>query len=150
MDAVKIEGVKLVALREIADERGAVLHMMRNDSPGFTTFGECYFSEVLPGVVKGWKKHQLQTQNLAAPVGRIRIVLFDERSQSSTNGIVEVIDIGRPDSYLRITIPPGIWYAFSCISVEKALLVNCADIPHQPSESETMSLTESHVPYKWH
>ena len=149
MDAAIIEGVKLVSLLEIGDSRGAVLHMLRNDSPGFISFGECYFSEVLPGVIKGWKKHHLQTQNLAVPVGRIQIVMFDERIESSTKGLVQVVELGRPDAYIRVTIPPGIWYAFSCISSEKGLLVNCADIPHQSSESETMPLVQSSIPYKW-
>jgi dTDP-4-dehydrorhamnose 3,5-epimerase len=149
MDAAIIEGVKLVSLLEIGDSRGAVLHMLRNDSPDFIAFGECYFSEVLPGVIKGWKKHHLQTQNLAVPVGRIRIVMFDDRIESSTKGLVQVVELGRPDAYIRVTIPPGIWYAFSCISSEKGLLVNCADIPHQSSESETMPLVQSSIPYKW-
>ena len=150
MDAAIIEGVKLVSLLEIGDSRGAVLHMLRNDSPDFISFGECYFSEILPGVIKGWKKHHIQTQNLAAPVGRIRIVMFDERIESNTKGLVQVVELGRPDAYIRVTIPPGIWYAFSCISSEKGLLVNCADIPHQSSESETMPLEQSYIPYKWH
>ena len=149
MDAAIIEGVKLVSLLEIGDSRGAVLHMLRNDSPEFISFGECYFSEILPGVIKGWKKHHIQTQNLAAPVGRIRIVMFDDRIKSNTKGLVQVVELGRPDAYIRITIPPGIWYAFSCISLEKGLLVNCADIPHQSTESETMPLEQSHIPYKW-
>ncbi len=144
-----IEGITLFPLREISDQRGAVLHMLRSDAPEFTTFGECYFSEVLPGAVKAWKRHLLQTQNLAVPVGRIRIVLFDNRESSSTNDRLEIIELGRPDAYMRIQIPPGIWYGFSCISCEKALIVNCADIPYQPSESETMPIEDSFIPYNW-
>jgi dTDP-4-dehydrorhamnose 3,5-epimerase len=75
--------------------------------------------------------------------------MFDERIESSTKGLVQVVELGRPDAYIRVTIPPGIWYAFSCISSEKGLLVNCADIPHQSSESETMPLEQSSIPYKW-
>jgi dTDP-4-dehydrorhamnose 3,5-epimerase len=148
MGAEIINGVKIIPLREISDERGAVLHMLRNDSPDFIAFGECYFSEVLPGVTKGWKKHHIQTQNFAVPVGHLRIVLYDDRNNSSTHGVVQNIEIGRPNLYRRITIPPGIWYSFSCISEEKALLVNCVDIPHQPSESETIPLERFHIPYK--
>jgi dTDP-4-dehydrorhamnose 3,5-epimerase len=149
MGTSMIEGVTLFPLREIGDERGAVLHMFRSDSPEFTTFGECYFSEVLPGAIKAWKRHSLQTQNLAVPVGRIRIVMFDNRTSSTSQNRLEIIELGRPDAYLRIRIPPGIWYGFTCISSEKALLANCADIPHQLSESETMSINQSIIPYHW-
>ena len=65
-----IDGVILTELLQINDERGAVLHMLRNDAPEFTRFGECYFSEVLPSTIKAWKRHHNQTQNLAVPVGR--------------------------------------------------------------------------------
>ncbi len=53
--------------------------MLRNDSPEFEKFGECYFSEIFPGKIKAWKRHNLQTQNLAVPIGLIKIVFFDSR-----------------------------------------------------------------------
>ncbi len=56
MDSIKesneIAGVIIRPLTQIADNRGAVLHMMRNDSELYEKFGEVYFSEILPGVVK--------------------------------------------------------------------------------------------------
>ncbi len=81
-----IEGVTLTPLRQIGAERGAVLHMLRSDDLEFTRFGECYFSEVLPGAIKAWKRHRAQTQNLTVPVGRIRLVIFDDREASATRG----------------------------------------------------------------
>jgi len=144
-----IEGVIYTELRQIADERGAVLHMLRSDAPEFTHFGECYFSEVAPGAVKAWKRHRMQTQNLAVPMGRIRMVVFDEREASSTRGLVQMLELGRPDAYLRLQIPPGLWYGFSCISDIPALLVNCADRPHDPTESETRPADVAEIPYRW-
>ena len=47
-----IEGVLLTPLRQISDERGAVLHMIQSGAAGFRGFGECYFSEIAPGKVK--------------------------------------------------------------------------------------------------
>lgn len=149
MVSTMIKDIFLFPLREIGDDRGAVLHMLRNDAPEFTQFGECYFSEVVPGAIKAWKRHSLQTQNIAVPLGRVRFVLYDNREGSETNGKLQVVELGRPDAYLRIRIPPGIWYGFTCISAEKALLVNCADIPHQPSESEMMPIDQSFIPYTW-
>jgi dTDP-4-dehydrorhamnose 3,5-epimerase len=144
-----IEGVSLVELRQIADERGAVLHMLRCDAPEFTRFGECYLSEVLPHTVKGWKRHRVQTQNLAAPVGRIRLVIYDDRESSPSRHRLQVTELGRPEAYKRIRIPPGLWYAFACISSTPALLVNCTDLPHDPNESETRPLSDPAIPYVW-
>lgn len=151
MHAIKndIAGVTVTTLREISDERGAVLHMLRNDAEDFTQFGECYFSEVLPGAIKGWKKHTTQTQNLAVPVGRIRLVIFDNRNSSSTKGNLTIIELGRPDAYKRVKIPPGVWYGFTCISSATALLANCADHPHSKEESEVRDLNDKSIPYSW-
>lgn len=145
----QIDGVTITGLRQISDERGAVLHMLRCDAPGFVRFGECYFSEVLPGAVKAWKRHRVQTQHLAVPSGRIRFVLYDDRVPSPTQGTLWVLELGRPDAYLRVQVPPGIWYGFSCISATPALIANCADLPHDPAESEVQSLDNSSIPYEW-
>jgi len=145
----KIEGVRITPLKEIADDRGAVLHMLRCDSQNFNKFGECYFSEVFSGAVKAWKKHTIQTQNIAVPVGRIKLVIYDSREESPTKGNLLVLELGRPDSYNRIMIPPQLWYGFSCISKITALLVNCADLPHSKMESELKEVTDSFIPFSW-
>jgi dTDP-4-dehydrorhamnose 3,5-epimerase len=145
----QIDGVTIVPLREIADARGAVLHFMRADAPDFTRFGEAYFSEVAPGVVKGWKRHTRQTQNLTVPAGRIRLVLYDGRADSPTSGQIQTLELGRPDAYRRVRVPPGIWYAFGNIGAQPALLANCADLPHDPGESESKPLNDASIAYAW-
>ncbi len=145
----EIEGVTLVELRQISDERGAVLHMLRCDAPGFSRFGECYFSEVSPGAVKAWKRHRDQTQRLAVPVGRLRVVIYDDRAGSLTAGRVQVIELGRPDAYHRVQIPPRLWYGFACIGGTSALLANCPDLPHDPNESEQRAVHDPTIPYTW-
>ncbi len=144
-----IEGVTLTALRQIGDERGVVLHMFRSDAPEFTRFGECYFSEISPGAVKAWKRHRVQTQNLAVPVGRIRMVIYDDRNSSPSCGRLQILELGRPDAYQRLMIPPNLWYGFCCISTTPALLANCTDFLHDPTESEQRPIDHPTIPYKW-
>jgi dTDP-4-dehydrorhamnose 3,5-epimerase len=108
--------------------------MVRADAPDFAGFGECYFSEVLPGAIKAWKRHTRQTQNFAVPSGRLRLVALDARESSPTRGRLDVIELGRPDRYARLRIPPGVWYGFRALSATPALIVNCADRPHDPAE----------------
>jgi dTDP-4-dehydrorhamnose 3,5-epimerase len=144
-----IEGVTTLELREFADELGSVLHMLRADDPDFINFGECYFSEVLPGAIKAWKLHREQTQNLAVPVGRVRLVIYDDRVGSSTRRNLQIQELGRPDAYIRVKIPPGLWYGFACIGHTPALLANCADLPHDPTESDRKPAFDSNIPYDW-
>ena len=147
--SILLNGIKITSLKQINDSRGAVLHMIRNDSEEFTTFGECYFSEIFPNSIKAWKKHTKQTQNIVVPVGRIKLVLFDDRQGSPSQGKVMQFELFRPDSYSRITIPPQIWYGFKCTSETSALITNCVDIPHEPNESEIRDYLDTTIPYNW-
>ena len=90
-----IEGLKIKKLSIIEDDRGSLMHMLRNDDELFTTFGECYFSEVFPEKIKGWKCHTSQTQNLAVPVGKVKFIIFDNRVNSNTKGKLEEVTLGK-------------------------------------------------------
>ena len=145
----KITGVVVIPLKQIEDERGVVLHMLRSDSPLFSTFGEVYFSVVNPGIVKAWKRHRAMTQHFAVPVGLIRLVLFDDRADSPSKGQIEEIILGRPDRYCLVCIPPMIWYGFKGLSDIPALLTNCSDMPHDPNESEQLPVSNKYISYNW-
>jgi|SRR3989338_3672533 len=143
-----IDGVSIQRLKQIVDERGKVMHMLRADSPLFTKFGEIYFSIVNPGVVKAWKKHYKMTQYFAVPVGMIRLVIYDDRKNSTSYGRVEILNIGE-ENYCLIKIPPLVWYGFKGISLMPALIANCTDIPHDPEESERLDVFDKKIPYNW-
>lgn len=143
-----IEGVVVAPLRRIVDERGSVMHMLRADSALFSRFGEVYFSSVLPGAVKAWKRHKLMTQHFAVPVGTIRLVLQDDRGDSATSGVLQVLEIGE-ENYSLVIIPPLVWYGFQCISSIPALIANLTDLPHDPDEIERLGQSDSRIPYQW-
>ncbi|MCH8156394.1 MAG: dTDP-4-dehydrorhamnose 3,5-epimerase family protein [Nitrospinae bacterium] len=145
----EIEGVIVQPLKQITDQRGSVLHMLRNDWSHFKTFGEIYFSEINPGVVKAWKQHKEQVQNLAVPIGKIRLVIFDDRPQSHTRGSIVEYRVGRPDDYNLIQIPPGLWYGFQALNNETSLIANCPDKPHDPAEAESLPQDSDKIPYHW-
>lgn len=143
-----IEGVSIQQLKQIVDERGKVMHMLRADSPLFEKFGEIYFSVVNPGIVKAWKKHLRMTQHFAVPVGMIKLVIYDDCENSASYGKVEDFDIGE-DNYCLVKIPPLVWYGFKGISSIPALIANCTDMPHNPNESERLDLNDGQIPYDW-
>ena len=143
-----IEGVSVRPLRQILDERGKVMHMLRSVDPEFTAFGEVYFSVVFPGVIKGWHLHQRMTLHYAVPFGLIKLVLYDERPQSATRGELMEIFTG-PDSYSLIRIPPGVWNGFKGLGIAPSLVANCSDIPHDPAEIARRDPFDASIPYKW-
>jgi len=143
-----IEGVAVEQLKQIADNRGKVMHMLRCDSSLFTKFGEIYFSLVNSGAIKAWKRHLKMTQNFAVPIGKIRLVLYDDRKNSLTSGKAEVLEIGE-ENYCLVKIPPLIWYGFKGVSSGPSLIANCADMPHDPNEAERIEAFDRRIPYDW-
>lgn len=146
---VGIDGAYLLELKVIPAAGGPVLRMLRPDSPLFAGFGELYFSEVEPGAVKAWKQHARQTQHFAAPSGRLRVALYDDREASPTRGTLREVLLGRPDHYRLLRIPPRVWYGFTALGTAPALICNCADIPHDPAESIRRDPEDASIPYSW-
>lgn len=143
-----IEGVSVIPLKQIADERGKIMHMLRADDPYFEQFGEVYFSLVYPGVIKGWHLHKEMTLNYAVISGMIKLVLYDPRENSPTKGKVQELFIGE-DNYVLVKIPTGIWNGFKGIGVNPAIVANCATIPHDPDEIMRLDPFSKEIPYDW-
>ena len=143
-----INGVLVIPLKQIPDERGKIMHMLRADDPHFEQFGEVYFSVVYPGIVKGWHRHTKMTLNYAVPVGMIKLVLYDEREDSSTKGQLVELFIGE-DNYCLVKIPSMIWNGFKGIGIKPAIVANCATIPHDPNEIIRLDPFSDKIPYNW-
>lgn len=88
------------------------------------------------------------TQHFAVPVGKIRLVLYDNRENASSFGKLEVLEIG-DDNYCLVRIPPLIWYGFKGISLVPALIANCTDMPHDPDEVERLDILNKKISYDW-
>jgi dTDP-4-dehydrorhamnose 3,5-epimerase len=143
-----INGVRIIPLRKIPDERGVVMHMLRADAPHFERFGEIYFSAVYPGVVKAWHLHSRMTINYAVPVGTIKLVLYDDRAESATRGTLMELFLGDAN-YSLVTVPVGVWNGFKGVGTAMALVANCATIPHDPDEITRLDPFTNPIPYDW-
>lgn len=143
-----INGVIVQPLKKIYDEQGSIMHMLRSDSLIFKSFGEIYFSEIHQGCIKAWRRHLRMTQHFSVPRGNVNIVLYDDRPESPSYGIVQSIETGE-NNYCLVRVPPLIWYGFKEMSGKTALIANCTDIPHDPSEIERCDFSCGLVPYQW-
>ena len=114
---------------------GSVMHAMKLSDFGSKKFGEAYFSTVEYGFVKGWKRHKKMTLNLLVPYGKIRFVLFDEGTSADIEPRFKEFILS-PQNYYRLTVPPKIWLAFQGLDKQPSLLLNLADIAHDPLETD--------------
>ena len=143
-----IEGVHVVKKDKICDERGRIMHMLRNDDPRFKKFGEIYFSTVYPDAIKGWHLHKKMALNYAVVKGMIKLVLYDVREKSKTKGELMELFIG-DHNYAMVVIPPGVWNGFKGVGTEEAIIANCSDIPHDPDEIVRKDPFTKDIPYDW-
>ncbi len=124
--------------------KGDVMHAMKSHDPGFSGFGEAYFSVVSYNAIKAWKRHHEMTLNLVVPVGKIRFVLFDDRKASNTQFQEVIIS---KDNYCRLTVPPMVWIGFQGLSDNRSMLLNIADIEHNPHEVDKKNIDQ--IEFNW-
>lgn len=147
MSSNKIDGLKVIPLKKIPDERGTIFHMLRRDSDYFTEFGEIYFSKIYQGAIKAWHKHSKMTLNYACISGMIKLVIYDDREDSSTKGNLVELFIGE-DNYQLVQIPPNLWNGHK--GIKESIVANCASHPHDPTNSIRIDpINNDIINYNW-
>jgi len=143
---MSIEGLIITPTKIISTIGGDVFHGIKKSDSGYVGFGEAYFSTIEPNAIKAWKRHREMTLNLLVPFGEVRLVLHDDRSHIPIPGIFQEVILSRKN-YQRLTIPPLVWLGFQGIGAKQAILLNIADIQHNPLEVDRKSLKD--IPYNW-
>jgi dTDP-4-dehydrorhamnose 3,5-epimerase len=116
-------------------EKGGVRHIIKKTSNGYDCFGEAYLSSIKAKSIKGWKKHNKMTLNLMVLTGQIRFVIFEKEQSLFHEFLID------SSENKRLTIKPGLWVAFEAIKSD-ALLINIANMTHDPEEQEIKNLNE--------
>lgn len=122
--------------------------MLRKTDPHFHEFGEIYFSIIFPNAIKGWHVHRKMELNYAVVSGNIKLVLYDARKDSSTYGKIQEIYMGE-DNYVLVKVPPHVVNGFKGVGNERAIVANCASIPHDPEEIERIDPFDKSIGYCW-
>ena len=146
MVEVNIDGIVLTPLKIIEHPMGDVLHGMKKSEVGFTGFGEAYFSMINNGEIKGWNKHKRMTLNLVVPMGEVTFVIYDDREGSKSNDRLFTVGLS-PFNYQRLTIPPGLWMAFKGNGKNINLILNVANMEHNPNEIDRLDLNQ--IDFNW-
>ena len=143
-----IHDVKITPLKIISDNRGKVIHMLRTDSQVFEKFGEIYFSTIYHQSIKGWHLHKESTLNYVCIKGKVKLVLFDDRKESSTKGVCQELILS-PEDYFLVTIPPNIWNGFKGIGSSESIIANCITLQHNEKEMIRKDPFDKKFSYEW-
>ena len=143
-----IYDVKITPLKIISDKRGKVMHMLRTDSDVFKKFGEIYFSTIFRNAIKGWHLHKESYLNYVCVKGKVKLVLFDNRTESKTKNKFQELILS-PNDYHLVTIPPNIWNGFKGLDEEESIIANCLTLPHIEKEMVRKDPKDKFFNYEW-
>ncbi len=143
-----IAGITITPLKIIPDDRGKVMHMLRNDSSIFKSFGEIYFSTIFKNKIKAWHLHKENFLNYTCVSGEVRLVLFDDREESNTKNQFQEIILS-PKNYSLVTIPPFVWNGFKGIGSNESIIANCLTAPHNEKEMVRRDSKDNYFNYNW-
>jgi len=145
-----ISGVRVKQLRVLPDERGRVMEILRADDELFEKFGQVYMTTAYPGVVKAWHYHKQQTDNIAVVKGMVKLVLYDPRKDSPTQGEVNEFCLGEHNPQL-VQIPKLVLHGFKCLGGEEAIVINCPTEVYRYDAPDEFRLdpASAEVPYDW-
>jgi len=145
-----MSGVQVKQLRWILDERGKLMEMLRCDDAMFEKFGQVYITTCYPGVTKAWHYHQNQSDNMVVVKGMAKVVLYDQREDSPTKGVVNEFFIGE-DNPMLIHIPAMVLHGFKAYGSEPAYVVNTVTQPYNHKEPDEFRIDplDNDIPYDW-
>jgi dTDP-4-dehydrorhamnose 3,5-epimerase len=145
-----IDGVRIVPLKKVVNDRGHLMEVQRSDDEHFIGFGQAYVTCTLPGVVKAWYRHHRQNDQLALVRGAALVVLFDDRPHSPSVGrtLECPLDDERP---ALVQIPPGVWHGFQARGPDPLYLLHLNSIAHHADDPDEDRLPRDSpdIPYAW-
>jgi dTDP-4-dehydrorhamnose 3,5-epimerase len=142
-----MEGISLYPLKHFIVPKGDVFHALKATDEGYAGFGEVYLSRIKAGEIKGWKRHNRMMLNLVVVYGTVKFVLYDDSKDSQTYGQFKEYILSPDNNYQRLTVSPGLWFAFQGMEKDVSILMNIIPEPHNPTETDNKELTE--IPYNF-
>jgi dTDP-4-dehydrorhamnose 3,5-epimerase len=147
-----IEGVKIQPVALWPDDRGYFLEVQRIGHGLAANFAsattQVSATLSLPGAIKAFHYHLLQTDCWTPIRGMFQVALVDLRAGSPTFGRRNTIYAGdlRP---WQILIPPGVGHGYKVVSPSEALLVYVTDRFYNPKDEGRLSYQDPHINYDW-
>jgi dTDP-4-dehydrorhamnose 3,5-epimerase len=105
---------------------------------------------IRPGQTRGWVVHHRQDDRVFVGSGSAKIVLYDAREGSASEGCVNELYLGSERRGV-FTIPAGVYHAFENIGTSDVIFI---DMPNRPYDRENpdisrLPLDTEAIPYRW-
>ena len=144
-------GVVLRDIQTHVDDRGIVFELFDTRwgaHPDPMVFSYCF--TIRPGKIKGWGVHREHDDRYAMLFGEMKVVLYDDRPNSPTCGLVSEVMLTEHRRQL-FTIPAGVWHANQNIGAKDTVTVNFPTIQYDHSNPDKyrLPLDTDQIPYRF-
>lgn len=149
--AKMIHGVTFKKATTHTDDRGFVCEMYDSrwdwhDDPMVFS----YVFTIRPGIIKGWGMHKKHEDRYFILFGEMELVLYDDRDDSPTKGMVSKLYLTEFDRKL-VNIPIGVWHADRNVGQKDAVIINFPTITydHTNPDKYRLPLDTKKIPYSF-
>jgi dTDP-4-dehydrorhamnose 3,5-epimerase len=146
-----IEGVLIRRPVVHADARGTLCEIYRPEwGVHVAPLVDVYQFTIRPGMIKGWHKHHLHDDRIFLSQGTIKVVLYDDRPESPTHGMVNEI-YRTAESRDLMVIPAYVFHAHQNVGSVDALCVSMPTRPynHEDPDVYRLPIDNDYIPYEF-
>ena len=118
-------------------EAGYLRRFIRKEDMWVREPEEVYFSEVRPGVVRGWYLNKVSVANICVVHGEVSFLIREE-TEGLTYGPISLSPRGNE----RLTIQPRSWYAFRASGSGCAVICNALENRYKKEDCLRMAFRE--------
>lgn len=133
-----------------SDDRGYFREVVREDDQLLRHFGQSSITKTYPGVIKAFHWHHNQDDVWYVVDGMARVVLYDRRPGSPTQGVTQVVYAGE-DNPVVILIPIGVAHGYQVLGNKPVVLfyhVTQAYDPKHPDE-QRIPFDDPQIGFDW-
>lgn len=142
-----IKGINTFKNNQIVDERGKIILFVKKNSKYFENFGELYCSEIKPGKVKAWRKHNNISSLFTIIKGKVKMVIAQKTVFGNHYNFDEII-LSEDDMKI-VKVKPNIWYGFKCLGEKSSIITNFLSDLYDENEIERIKMNNNKFKYNW-
>ena len=132
---MNMKPIEFKEIKVFANDQGYLFETVRKDDKFFDgEFGQVLISVIYHGVIKGFHKHQHQTDYTTCIKGNIKYVVAKEKEDGTAD--VKVYTIGEKNPVI-IKVPPGHWHGYMPLGNQEAVILHVMDKLYDPKNDDT-------------
>jgi dTDP-4-dehydrorhamnose 3,5-epimerase len=151
LDRDLIDGVTCREVRNVVTANSVTTELYRDDWGVLDGEIEQAIHVALRGnAVSAWHQHRERWDFLFAISGHLRVVLYDPREDSPTQGQVDVLHLS-PLRPLLVAVPPWVWHGVQNLSADASSFVNLFDRTYDYDDPDEwrLPLDSPEIPYRF-